>query len=50
MQRHLFQHFVVILDLRVQQPHFQHVVDARLDFDEIKRLADEILCAGLQRA
>ena len=46
----LFQHLVVILEFLVQQPHFQHVVDARLDFDQVKRLADEILCAGLQGA
>jgi len=46
----LFQHLVVILEFFVQQPHFQHVVDACLDFDQIERLADEILCAGLQRA
>ena len=25
-------------------------MDARLDFDQVERLADEILCAGLQRA
>ena len=46
----LFQHLVVVLEFLVQQPHFQHVVDARLDFDQIERLADEILGAGLQRA
>ena len=46
----LFQHLVVVLELLVQQPHFQHVVDARLDFDQVERLADEILRAGLQRA
>ena len=46
----LFQHLVEILELLVQQPHLQHVVDARLDFDQIERLADEILRAGLQRA
>ena len=45
-----FQHLVVVLELLVQQPHFQHVVDARLDLDQIERLADEILGAGLQRA
>jgi hypothetical protein len=39
----LFQHLVVVLELLVQQPHFQHVVDARLDFDQVERLADEIL-------
>ena len=46
----LLQHLVVVLELLVQQPHFQHVVDARLDFDQVERLADEILGAGLQRA
>jgi len=40
----------ISLKFFVQQPHFQHVADARLDFDQIERLADEILCAGLQRA
>src|SRR5881394_2404173 len=38
----LFQPFV-------EQPHFQHVVDARFHFENIERLADEILRACLQR-
>ena len=46
----LLEHLAVTLELPVQQPHFQHVVDARLDFHQIERLADEIPCAGLQRA
>ena len=45
-----FQLLVVILELLVEQPNFQHVVDARLDFDEIERLADEIACTGLECA
>ena len=45
----LFQHLVVIFEFLVQQPHFQHVVDARLDFDQVKRFADEILRAGGER-
>jgi hypothetical protein len=28
----------------------QHVVDSRLDPDKVERLADEVLCAGLQSA
>ena len=46
----LFQHLAVILDFLVQQPHFQHVVDARQHFGQIERFADEILRAGFQRA
>ena len=46
----LLQDLAVILEFLVEQPHFQHVVDARLDFDQVERLADEILSAGLQRA
>ena len=46
----LLQHLAVVLEPFVQQPHFQHVVDARLDFDQIEGLADEILRASLQRA
>jgi hypothetical protein len=41
---------VLYPELFVQQPHFEHVADARPDLDQIERLADEILCAGLQRA
>ena len=46
----LFQHHVEVLEPLVQQTHFQHVADARLDFDEVERLADEILGARLQRS
>ena len=42
-----FQLLAVVLQLLVEQANFQHVVDARLDFDEIERLADEISGAGL---
>jgi hypothetical protein len=41
---------VVVLEFLVQQAHFQHVVDARLDLHQIEGLADEVLGAGLQRA
>ena len=46
----LFQFLAVILEFLVQQPYLQQVVDARLDFKQIERLADEILGAGLQGA
>ena len=45
----LFQRLVVVLELSVQQPDFEHVVDARLDLEQVERLADEILGARLQR-
>ena len=41
---------VVAGELLVEQPHFQHVVDAGLDLDQIEGLADEILRPGLQGA
>ena len=44
----LFQHLVVLLDLPVQQPHFQDVVDSCRYLDQINRFADEILCARFE--
>jgi hypothetical protein len=41
---------VVALELLVEQPHLQHVVDAGPDFDQVERLGHEVLRAGLQRA
>ena len=46
----LLELLAVVLEPLVQQPHLQHVVDARPHFDQVERLADEILRAGLQRA
>ena len=37
-------------ELFVEQPNFQHIADARLDLDQIERLADEVAHARLQRA
>ena len=45
----LFQHHIAVLELPVHEPHFQHVVDTCLDFDQIKRFADEAFCPGLKR-
>ena len=44
----LLQHGAVILCLPMQQAYFQHVVDPRQHLGQLKRLADEIFCAGLE--
>src|SRR5665647_612086 len=49
MQRQGFQRTVLVFELLVQQAHFQHVVDAPLDFDLVKRFGYEIFRAGGQR-
>ena len=46
----VFKFLVVIGELLVKQPDFQHVVDARFDLNQVKRLADEVFGAGFQRA
>ena len=45
-----FQFIIVALQFLVQQAHFEHVADARPDFDQIEGLADEIPRARLQGA
>ena len=49
MQRQGFQRAAVFLELLVQQAHFQHVVNTRFGFHQVKWFADEILRAGGQR-
>ena len=47
---HRFLQRSVRLRLAMQQPHFQNVVDARPQFGQIERLADEILGSRFERA
>jgi len=42
----IFQRFIQLFEISVQQPHFQHVVDARLHFDQVKRFGYKIFRAG----
>ena len=42
------EQLVVVLEFFVEQPHFQHVVNAGLDFEQLEGFADEIFRAGLQ--
>ena len=49
-QHRLLEHLAVTLEALVEEAHLQHVVDARLHFDQVEGLGYEILRAGLQRA
>ncbi len=49
-QNGLLQRGAVVPRFDVQQAHFEHVAHARQHFGQIEGLADEVLCAGLQRA
>ena len=46
----LLQHVVCKLQRLVQEAHFQHVVNPRQHLGQRKRLADEVLGAGLEGA
>ncbi len=49
MQRQFLLLLAVLRQLFIQQPHFQHVVDTLVHFEQVERFADEVARARFQR-